>query len=102
MSPRTSKVTSIDGRPISSSDTNTSRPDGQLSRDGRFRWSAGWSQWVPVGKEIRQPPQQIDLEEAIESGPPPKTRHSASCVCAECLTAGQRYNDYIKAKRCEF
>lgn len=91
---------SIDGRPISSNDTNTSRLDGTLSRDGRFRWSAGWEQWVPTGKEIRRPPQQIDF--VVESGLPQQPRHSASCVCAECLTAGQRYRDYLKVKRCEF
>lgn len=79
-----------------------SRPDGTLSRDGRFRWSVGWEQWVPVGKEIRQPPRQIDFIAETESGPLPKTRHSASCLCDQCWAAGERYRDYLEAKRCEF
>lgn len=35
---------------------------------------------------------------------PPKTtfairHHSDGCVCAECMTAGQHMNDYLKQKR---
>jgi len=97
MSPRIVSDTSTAERPTSSSDTNASRPDGELSRDGRFRWVAAWGKWVPTGKEIRRPPQQIDF--VAESGPPPKPRHSASCVCAECWNKGVRIMDYLKDKK---
>lgn len=69
--------------------------DGQLSRDGRFRWSAGWDQWVPTGKEINNPPEQIDFVECAK----PVSRHSPSCLCGACMTAGQHYADYLKARK---
>lgn len=71
------------------------RKDGQLSKDGRFRWSAGWGQWVPTGKEINRPPVQQDFL-AYEK---PVSAHSPSCLCGACMTAGQRYADYLKARR---
>lgn len=79
--------TSIDAHP------DSSRPDGTLSSDGRFRWSAGWQQWVPTGQERVQEPLL-----PLESGPLLPERHSESCLCGECMTAGQHYNDYLKAK----
>lgn len=70
------------------------RKDGMLSRDGRFRWSEPWQQWVPTGKEIQ--PEQLLVP--LESGPLLPERHSASCACGECMTAGQHYADYLKAR----
>jgi hypothetical protein len=69
------------------------RKDGVLSRDGKFRWSAGWGQWVPSGREV-----QTEAPAPLESGPPLPQRHSESCVCDACMTAGQHYADYIKAR----
>lgn len=86
--PTASKKTA--GAPVSGSTPS----DGQLSRDGRFRWSEPWSQWVPTGKEIREPPQQTDFLESAK----PVARHSPSCLCDACLTAGQHYADYLKAR----
>jgi len=74
---------------------NAQLQDGQLSRDGRFRWSAGWGQWVPTGKVINNPPVQTDFLESAK----PVALHSSSCLCANCMTAGQHYSDYLKAKR---
>ena len=72
----------------------SNRKHGQLSRDGRFRWSAGWERWIPTGLEIPPEPSPLPLA----SGPLLPERHSASCVCADCMTAGQHYTDYLKAK----
>lgn len=71
----------------------TTRKDGTLSRDGRFRWSAPWAKWIPTGYEIAQP-----LPAPLVSGPRLPERHSASCTCDSCLTAGQHVADYIKQK----
>lgn len=76
----------------------SNRKDGLLSRDGRFRWSAGWQKWVPTGREI----QREVIPAPVEFGPPLPPRHSESCVCNACMTAGQRQLDYRKAKRCEW
>jgi len=89
-----SKVTPTAARPTSPSATRVSRPDGTLSRDGRFRWAAVWERWVPTGKE-----EEIDLPGPLESGPLLPQRHSASCLCGDCMTAGQHYADYLKARR---
>lgn len=70
------------------------RKHGALSHDGRFRWSAGWQKWVPTGREMAPEPSPSPLE----SGPPLPERHSASCVCGDCMTAGQHYADYLKAR----
>ena len=70
-------------------------PHGTVSRNGKFRWSAGWGQWVPTGREE----EQIPLPGPLESGPLLPERHSESCLCGECMTAGQHYSDYLKAKR---
>jgi hypothetical protein len=69
------------------------RPDGTLSRDGRFRWSAGWGKWVPTGKE--QEP-ELDLA-PLGAGPlePEIERHPFD-GCAECMNQGQLRADYIK------
>jgi hypothetical protein len=67
------------------------RKHGQLTQDGRFRWSAGWGQWVPTGKETMEP-----SPSPLESGPLPPERHSASCMCNACLTTAQRVADYLK------
>jgi hypothetical protein len=72
---------------------NASRPDGTLSRDGRFKWSAGWNRWVPTGQE-----QELELPGPLEFGPLLPERHSSSCGCASCWNIGVRYNDYLKAK----
>lgn len=72
----------------------SARRDGMLSRDGRFRWSAGWGHWVPTGREIQQGP----LPAPLESGPLLPPRHSESCTCDSCLTAGQHVADYLKQK----
>jgi hypothetical protein len=48
--------------------------NGQLSRDGRFRWSAPWRRWVPV----RDPP-------LTALGPCP-----ADCACLECKPRPKR------------
>lgn len=85
------KDTSTDALPISSPDTNSSRPDGSLSDDGRFQWVAAWRQWVPTGKET-----QLELPGLPPSGPQLSTRHSDSCLCAECATKAQRIADYLK------
>lgn len=69
------------------------RKDGTLSRDGRFRWSAGWQKWIPTGREI-----QREAPAPVEFGPPRPPRHSESCVCSACMTAGQHYADYLKEK----
>lgn len=74
-------------------ESGSTRKDGQLSRDGRFRWSAGWGQWVPTGREIQEL-QQTDFLEAAK----PITRHSPSCLCGDCMTAGQHHADYLKAR----
>lgn len=95
MSRSTSKVTSIGVRANSSPVTTESRPDGTLSRDGKFRWSAGWGQWVPTGKGE----QEIPLPGPLESGPLLPERHSESCLCVSCWNSGVRYADYLKAKR---
>lgn len=90
-----SKATSIAAPLTSTAGTRTSsRPDGQLSDDGRFRWSSGWQQWVPTGREA----QRDAFPAPAESGPPLPERHSESCVCGECMTAGQHYSDYVKAR----
>lgn len=78
---------------------NLSRPHGTLSRDGRFKWSAGWQKWVPTGKE---PEQEIPLPGPLESGPLLPERHSESCLCVSCWNAGVRYADYLKAKASDF
>lgn len=88
-----SKVIPIVAPQTSPSATRASRPDGTLSRDGRFRWVAVWERWVPTGKE-----QEIELPGPLESGPLLPERHSASCGCVSCWNAGVRYNDYLKAK----
>jgi hypothetical protein len=68
--------------------------DGQLSADGRFRWSAAWGAWVPTGKE-----------ETVEAGPlewgplMPERIHPRGCWCLRCWDTGLRYGDYLKAKR---
>lgn len=90
-----SKVTSTGARPRSSIATKASRPDGTLSRDGRFKWSAGWSQWIPTGREITQ---EEPLPGPLEFGPLLPERHSESCLCVSCWNAGVRYGDYLKAK----
>lgn len=69
--------------------------DGQLSRDGRFRWSAGWGKWVP----LTQPPVGREpLPGPLESGPlePETLCHDSFCECKRCVNAGQRYADYLK------
>lgn len=76
-------------------DINRSRPHGTLSRDGRFRWSAGWQKWVPVP----QVEQEIPLPGPLESGPLLPERHSESCLCVSCWNSGVRYSDHLKAKR---
>lgn len=93
MSRSTSKVTSTGARKTFWTDINRSRPDGTLSRDGKFRWSAGWGQWVPTGRE-----EEIPLPGPLEFGPLLPERHSESCLCVDCWNAGVRYGDYLKAK----
>lgn len=95
MSRSTSKVTQTGVRRSLWRDINLSRPHGTLSRDGRFKWSAGWQKWVPTGKE---PEQEIALPGPLESGPLLPERHSESCGCVDCWNAGVRYSDYLKAK----
>ena len=92
-----SKVTLIAGHRSLWLDINLSRPHGTLSRDGRFKWSAGWQKWVPTGKEP-----EIPLPGPLESGPLLPERHSESCLCVSCWNAGVRYADYLKAKANEF
>jgi hypothetical protein len=72
--------------------TSVSRRDGTLSHDQRFRWSAGWQKWIPTGF---QPEVPLD---PLESGPLLPERHSDSCLCDECWSAGVRYTDYLKAR----
>lgn len=95
MSRSTSKVTPIGARRSLWLDINLSRPHGTLSRDGKYKWSTGWQKWVPTGKETLV---ELELPGPLESGPLLPERHSASCLCGECMTAGQRYADYLKAK----
>lgn len=94
MSRSTSKVIRTGERKTFWTDINLSRPHGVLSRDGKFRWSAGWQKWVPVSKEA----QEIPLPGPIESGPLLPERHSESCGCVSCWNAGVRYSDYLKAR----
>lgn len=100
------RLPSRTGAPPSNSDIPTAsrRPagagrlrDGQVSRDGRFRWSAGWRQWVP----LRKGAQEIDLPGPLECGPlePEILAHDSFCSCPRCLNAGIRYADYLKAKK---
>jgi len=89
-----SKVTPIGARRSLWLDINLSRPHGTLSKDGKFKWSAGWQKWVPTGKEP-----ELELPGPLESGPLLPERHSASCLCVDCWNAGVRYSDYLKAKR---
>lgn len=91
MSRSTLKNTSTGARRSLWLDINLSRPHGTLSRDGRFKWSAGWQKWVPTGKEP-----ELELPGPLESGPLLPERHSASCVCVECNNTGVRYADYLK------
>jgi hypothetical protein len=67
--------------------------DGALSRNGRFRWSAGWRRWIPTrNKEFG----------SAEMGPPvPQIlvdirAHPSNCQCPRCFNAGQRVADYLK------
>ena len=90
-----SKATSTGARQSLWRDINLSRPHGTLSRDGRFKWSAGWQNWVPTGKE---PEMELELPGPLESGPLLPERHSASCLCVDCWNTGVRYGDYLKAK----
>lgn len=67
--------------------------DGELSRNGRFRWVAAWATWVPVetGRdEVRQQPPTI-----LASAP---ARAHADCGldCVECWNAGVRMADYLE------
>ena len=89
-----SKVTSTGAPRNSWRAINTSRPDGTLSRNGKYRWSAGWQSWIPVPIEEQEPPLL-----PLESGPLLPERHSESCECVECWNAGVRHSDYLKAKR---
>lgn len=69
--------------------------DGQLSADGKFRWSAGWGRWVPTGRED----EPIDVG-PLEWGPlMPDRLHPRGCWCADCWETGIRYADYAKTKR---
>lgn len=95
MSRSTSKATQTGAHRNFWTGINLSRPHGTLSRDGKYKWSAGWQTWVPVPQQE----QEISVSGPLESGPLLPERHSASCVCGECMTAGQRYADYLKAKR---
>ena len=92
---------------ISSSGTrasprNSGGRDGELSRNGKFRWSAGWAKWVPVpnpppaGKEVAIGVESENQILGVAALQP--IRHGSSCLCAQCATAGQRYSDYAKAK----
>jgi hypothetical protein len=33
---------------------------------------------------------------------PRQPLHVSTCLCADCMTAGQRFADYLRAKRLEF
>lgn len=73
---------------------SSSPKDGELSRDGRFRWSAGWHRWVPTGKETVIAQEEIPL---LGMGPlNPTNTHLPSCLCAACVESGQHYADYLK------
>ena len=49
-----------------------------------------YGNWVKL-EPIEVPP--------LGMGPLLPDRHSPSCLCAECVTAGQHYSDYVKARR---
>jgi len=68
--------------------------DGELTPDGKFRWSAGWNAWVPTGKG-----EEVDLPGPLEWGPlMPDRPHRRGCWCQACWQAGLEYGDYLKAK----
>lgn len=85
---------------VGAGESHATRKDGELSQDGRFRWSAGWGKWIPAGKgtlEASNPDLSENQILGIAALVP--IRHSPSCLCGACMTAGQRFSDYVKAKR---
>ncbi len=95
IAPSNSSVTAIASRkPVGTSESGSTKKDGQLSQDGRFRWSAGWGIWCPIGKG-----DDNELPGPVEWGPlMPERPHAQGCWCVECWNAGVRYSDYLKAK----
>lgn len=74
--------------------------DGELSRDGKFKWSAGWKIWIPTGREIADywHPWDMSPNQVLGAAALVPIRHGRYCTCARCLTAGQRYLDYARNK----
>jgi hypothetical protein len=65
--------------------------DGALSRNGRFRWSAGWGSWVPV-EPVRE---ETRSNLPLESFPDPA--HVCNDMnCTECWNKAQLTADYMK------
>jgi hypothetical protein len=77
------------------------RPDGLISADGRFRWSAGWAQWVPLSEHTTYAASfpQHDGPAMLAKD---NARSQMRCHCgwcATCFTLAQHMSDWQKAKR---
>src|SRR6185503_17741094 len=93
--PSSSDTQTASSRSAGAGESSGARKDGQLTPDGRFRWSAGWDRWVPTGKGDSH-----DLPGPLEWGPLlPDKLHPRGCWCPRCWEAGIRYGDYLKEKK---
>jgi hypothetical protein len=74
------------------------RPDGLISADGRFRWSAGWAQWVPLSDQAASLPRHDGP--AILAKDNARSQMRCHCGwCATCFTLAQYMSDWRKAKK---
>lgn len=103
--PTSSDDTQITSRSPGGTHESGSTKDGELSRDGRFRWSAGWGAHVPTGREKTVEyvnPWDWSPNNILEAAAILPIRHRRGCSCDQCLTAAQHRLDWEKDRRNEW